>query len=217
MRGSMFSKELLDKITKSKIVAGFSVQNLDDAVPIAKSLMEGGINVIELTLRTKNSLKAVEMIAKSVQDMVIGVGTILTTDQLFQVKNNGAHFGVSPGLNKRVLQYADEIDFSFAPGIATPSDLDCAIDMGYRFVKFFPAEGMGGVNYLKSISAPFNHLDVKYFPLGGINSNNMNEYLNIDNVIAIGGSWIVKDQLVLNKQWKEITKRALEVRNIINN
>ena len=213
----MFSKELLDKITKSKIVAGFSVQNLDDAIPIAKSLMEGGINVIELTLRTKNSLKAVEMIAKSVQDMVIGVGTILTTDQLLQVKDNGAHFGVSPGLNKRVLQYAEEIDFSFAPGIATPSDLDCAIDMGYRFVKFFPAEGMGGVNYLKSISAPFSHLDVKYFPLGGINSNNMNEYLNIDNVIAIGGSWIVKDQLVLNKQWKEITNRALEVRNIINN
>ena len=213
----MFSKELLEKITKSKIVAGFSVQNLDDAIPIAKSLIEGGINVIELTLRTKNSLKAVEMIAKSVQDMVIGVGTILTTDQLLQVKDNGAHFGVSPGLNKRVLQYAEEIDFSFAPGIATPSDLDCAIDMGYRFVKFFPAEGMGGVNYLKSISAPFNHLDVKYFPLGGINSNNMNEYLSIDNVIAIGGSWIVKDQLVLNKQWKEITKRALEVRNIINN
>ena len=213
----MFSKELLDKITKSKIVAGFSVQNLNDAIPIAKSLMEGGINIIELTLRTKNSLKAVEMIAKSVQDMVIGVGTILTTDQLLQVKDNGAHFGVSPGLNKRVLQYAEEIDFSFAPGIATPSDLDCAIDMGYRFVKFFPAEGMGGVNYLKSISAPFSHLDVKYFPLGGINSNNMNEYLNIDNVIAIGGSWIVKDQLVLNKQWKEITKRALEVRNIINN
>ena len=213
----MFSKELLDKITKSKIVAGFSVQNLDDAIPIAKSLMEGGINVIELTLRTKNSLKAVEMIAKSVQDMVIGVGTILTTDQLLQVKDNGAHFGVSPGLNKRVLQYAEGIDFSFAPGIATPSDLDCAIDMGYRFVKFFPAEGMGGVNYLKSISAPFSHLDVKYFPLGGINSDNMNKYLNIDNVIAIGGSWIVKDQLVLNKQWKEITKRALEVRNIINN
>ena len=213
----MFSKELLDKITKSKIVAGFSVQNLDDAIPIAKSLMEGGINIIELTLRTKNSLKAVEMIAKSVQDMVIGVGTILTTDQLLQVKDNGAHFGVSPGLNKRVLQYAEEIDFSFAPGIATPSDLDCAIDMGYRFVKFFPAEGMGGVNYLKSISAPFNHLDVKYFPLGGINSNNMKEYLNIDNVIAIGGSWIVKDQLILNKQWKEITKRAFEVRNIINN
>ena len=213
----MFSKELLDKITKSKVVAGFSVQNLDDAIPIAKSLMEGGINIIELTLRTKNSLKAVEMIAKSVQDMVIGVGTILTTDQLLQVKDNGAHFGVSPGLNKRVLQYAEEIDFSFAPGIATPSDLDCAIDMGYRFVKFFPAEGMGGVNYLKSISAPFSHLDVKYFPLGGINSNNMNEYLNIDNVIAIGGSWIVKDQLVLNKQWKEITKRALEVRTIINN
>ena len=212
----MFSKELLDKITKSKIVAGFSVQNLDDAIPIAKSLMEGGINVIELTLRTKNSLKAVEMIAKSVQDMVIGVGTILTTDQLLQVKDNGAHFGVSPGLNKRVLQYAEEIDFSFAPGIATPSDLDCAIDMGCRFVKFFPAEGMGGVNYLKSISAPFNHLDVKYFPLGGINSNNMNEYLNIDNVIAIGGSWIVKDQLVLNKKWKEITKRALEVQNTIN-
>jgi len=213
----MFSKELLDKIAKSKIVAGFSVQNLDDAIPTAKSLVEGGINVIELTLRTKNSLKAVEMIAKSVQDMVIGVGTILTTDQLLQVNDNGAHFGVSPGLNKRVLQYAEEIDFSFAPGIATPSDLDCAIDMGYRFIKFFPAEGMGGVNYLKSISAPFNHLDVKYFPLGGINSNNMNEYLNIDNVIAIGGSWIVKDQLVLNKQWKEITKRALEVRNIINN
>ncbi len=211
----MFSKELLDKITKSKIVAGFSVQNLDDAIPIAKSLMEGGINVIELTLRTENSIKAVEMIAKSVQDMVIGVGTILTTDQLLQVKDNGAHFGVSPGLNKRVLQYAEEIDFSFAPGIATPSDLDCAIDMGYRFVKFFPAEGMGGVNYLKSISAPFNHLDVKYFPLGGINSENMTEYLNIDNVIAIGGSWIVKDQLVLNKQWKEITKRALEVQNTI--
>ena len=162
----MFSKELLDKITKSKIVAGFSVQNLDDAIPIAKSLMEGGINVIELTLRTKNSLKAVEMIAKSVQDMVIGVGTILTTDQLLEVKDNGAHFGVSPGLNKRVLQYAKETDFSFAPGIATPSDLDCAIDMGYRFVKFFPAEGMGGVNYLKKYFCTIQSSRCEIFSIG---------------------------------------------------
>ena len=144
-------------------------------------------------------------------DMLLGVGTILTPDQARQVKVNGADFGVSPGLNRNVIEAAQQAGLPFAPGIATPSELEAAIECGCRFVKFFPAEAAGGIPYLKSISAPYAHLGVKFFPLGGLNANNMVNYLLEKNVPAIGGSWIVKPDLVAQKAWDQITARAAEV------
>ena len=211
----MFPNELLIQLRNSRVVAGFSIENVEDAIPIAKALLAGGIDVIELTLRSNCALAAVEKIAEVVPEISLGVGTILTPEQVVQVKEAGAHFGVSPGMNPNVIRKAEEIGLPFAPGIATPSELEAAIALGCRFVKFFPAEASGGRNYLKSISAPYKHLGVQYFPLGGLNAENMNHYLDLDDVIAIGGSWIVDSSFVIAKDWSGLAKRANEVRNVV--
>ena len=211
----MFPKELLIQLRNSRVVAGFSIENVEDAIPIAEGLLGGGINVIELTLRTGCALTAVERIAEAVPEIILGVGTILTPEQVVQIKEAGAHFGVSPGMNPNVIKKAEEINLPFAPGIATPSELEAAIALGCRFVKFFPAEASGGINYLKSISAPYKHLGVQYFPLGGLNTENMNHYLDLEHVIAIGGSWIVDSSFVEAKDWTGLAKRAAEVRNLV--
>ena len=213
----MFPNELLIQLSNSRVVAGFSIENVEDAIPIAKALLAGGIDAIELTLRTDCGLVAVERIAEAVPEIILGVGTILTPLQADQIKEAGAHFGVSPGMNPNVIKKAEEINLPFAPGIATPSELEAAIALGCRFVKFFPAEASGGINYLKSISAPYKHLGVQYFPLGGLNTENMNHYLDLENVIAIGGSWIVNSSFIEAKDWSGLTKRAAEVRNVVEN
>ena len=213
----MFPNELLIQLSNSRVVAGFSIENVEDAIPIAKALLAGGIDAIELTLRTDCGLVAVERIAEAVPEIILGVGTILTPLQADQIKEAGAHFGVSPGMNPNVIKKAEEINLPFAPGIATPSELEAAIALGCRFVKFFPAEASGGINYLKSISAPYKHLGVQYFPLGGLNTENMNHYLDLENVIAIGGSWIVNSSFIEAKDWSGLTKRAAEVRNVVAN
>jgi 2-dehydro-3-deoxyphosphogluconate aldolase/(4S)-4-hydroxy-2-oxoglutarate aldolase len=150
-----------------------------------------------------------------VPEMVVGVGTILTPETAVAVKKAGAHFGVAPGMNPRVVKAAREAGLPFAPGICTPSDLEAAIELGCRFVKFFPAEAAGGVTYLKSMAAPYNHLGIRYFPLGGVNSENMLDYLAEDNVPTVGGTWIVAKNLVQNEDWAGITAAAQKVVNTL--
>ncbi|MEZ7921222.1 MAG: bifunctional 4-hydroxy-2-oxoglutarate aldolase/2-dehydro-3-deoxy-phosphogluconate aldolase [Akkermansiaceae bacterium] len=212
---SAFPEELLSHLEKRGVVAGFSVEKIKHAVPLAKALLAGGIDVIELTLRTPIGLNAVKLIANEVPEMVVGVGTILTPETAVAVKKAGAHFGVAPGMNPRVVKAAREAGLPFAPGICTPSDLEAAIELGCRFVKFFPAEAAGGVTYLKSMAAPYNHLGIRYFPLGGVNSENMLDYLAEDNVPTVGGTWIVAKNLVQNEDWAGITAAAQKVVNTL--
>ena len=212
---SAFPEELLSHLEKRGVVAGFSVEKIEHAVPLAKALLAGGIDVIELTLRTPIGLDAVKLIANEVPEMVVGVGTILTPATAVAVKKAGAHFGVAPGMNPRVVKAAREAGLPFAPGICTPSDLEAAIELGCRFVKFFPAEAAGGVTYLKSMAAPYNHLGIRYFPLGGVNSENMLDYLAEDNVPTVGGTWIVAKNLVQNEDWAGITAAAQKVVNTL--
>ncbi|MDG0994122.1 MAG: bifunctional 4-hydroxy-2-oxoglutarate aldolase/2-dehydro-3-deoxy-phosphogluconate aldolase [Akkermansiaceae bacterium] len=207
----MFPEAILNRLANCKVVAGFSVDHIDDAVPLANALLAGGIDVIELTLRTEAGIDATRAISTEVPEILVGVGTILAPEQAVQVKEAGAHFGVSPGLNPRVIKAAKAVELPFAPGIATPSDIEAAIELDCRFVKYFPAAALGGVAYLRSMSAPYAHLGIQYFPLGGLNAANMNEYLAEPNVPAIGGSWIVQKDLVKNKDWAAITTRAQEV------
>ncbi|MDB4518769.1 bifunctional 4-hydroxy-2-oxoglutarate aldolase/2-dehydro-3-deoxy-phosphogluconate aldolase [Akkermansiaceae bacterium] len=212
---SAFPEELLSHLEKRGVVAGFSVEKIKHAVPLAKALLAGGIDIIELTLRTPIGLNAVKLIANKVPEMVVGVGTILTPETAVAVKKAGAHFGVAPGMNPRVVKAAREAGLPFAPGICTPSDLEAAIELGCRFVKFFPAEAAGGVTYLKSMAAPYNHLGIRYFPLGGVNSENMLDYLAEDNVPTVGGTWIVAKNLVQNEDWAGITAAAQKVVNTL--
>ena len=148
--------------------------------------------------------------------MLVGVGTILTPESAQEVAAAGADFGVSPGMNPRVILAAQEAGLPFAPGIATPSDLEAAIELGCRFVKFFPAEASGGIQYLRSMSAPYKHLGIQYFPLGGVNAENMQAYLQEPNVPAVGGSWIVKAELVNEQDWAGITARAKDVIKLLD-
>jgi 2-dehydro-3-deoxyphosphogluconate aldolase/(4S)-4-hydroxy-2-oxoglutarate aldolase len=206
-----FPESLLQKLSAARVVAGFSVDRVEDAVPLAQALLAGGISVVELTLRTEAGMAAVKAISEGVPAMLLGVGTILTPQQAAQVQANGADFGVSPGLNIRVIQAAREAGLPFAPGICTPSELETALEHDCRFVKFFPAESAGGLAYLRSMAAPYAHLGVQYFPLGGVNADNMKDYLRQPNIPAIGGSWIVKKELVDAGDWDQITARAAEV------
>ncbi len=210
-----FPKEILQRLEAGGVVAGFSVNKVEHAVPIAKALLAGGIDAIELTLRTPAAMDALRAICDGVPEILVGVGTILTPETVVQVKEAGADFGVAPGMNPRVIRAAQDVGLPFAPGICTPSDLEAAIEQDCRFVKFFPAEASGGAAYLRSMAAPYKHLGIQYFPLGGLNAANMVDYLKEDNVPTIGGSWIVKQDLVENENWDGLTARAAGVRNSI--
>ena len=207
----MIPETLMNRIDDAQVVAGFSIENVEHAVPLCRALLEGGISVIELTLRTEAGLAAVKEISSNVPEILLGVGTILTPEQARAVQAAGAHFGVAPGLNADVIREAEKVGFPFAPGIATPSELETALSLGCRWVKLFPAESLGGLGYLKAMAAPYAHLGVKYFPLGGINADNMQDYLARPDVPAVGGSWIVKPDLVREGKWSEISARAADV------
>lgn len=206
-----FPKETLDRLKKIGVVAGFSVEKPEHAVPLTRALLAGGIGAIELTLRTPAAMDGLRAICGEVEGMLIGVGTILTPAVAAEVKSVGADFGVAPGMNPRVVRAAQEAGLPFAPGIATPSDLESAIELDCRFVKFFPAAASGGIPYLRSMAAPYQHLGIQYFPLGGVNAENMLEYLQEPNVPAVGGSWIVRKELVDNEDWEGIAARAADV------
>lgn len=211
-----FPENLIDRLATTRVVAGFSTDDSEDAVDTAKALRDGGIDALEVTLRTANAIDGIQAIAQACPDMLLGVGTILTPEQIKQVNDAGAAFGVAPGISRQVIQAAREADFPFAPGIATPSDLTLAIEEDLRFVKLFPAEASGGVDYLKSIAAPFASYGIKYFPFGGVNQQNMSDYLSLSSVAAVGGTWIAPSSMIADRDWAGITRRAQDTRAAVD-
>jgi len=210
-----FDPDLAQHIETCGIVAVLVVDRVEDAVPLARALLAGGVDVMELTLRTPAALDALKAIRAEVPEMVAGVGTILTPDQVTQVVEAGGAFGVSPGLNPRVLTAAWAAGLSFAPGILTPSDIEAALEQGCKILKLFPAEPSGGLTYLKAMAAPYAHLGLKFIPLGGLNAKNMASYLADPNVTALGGSWLAPRELIQAGAWDQITALAAGAREII--
>jgi len=209
------SKDIQNEIEKQGIIAVLEIESEKNAVPLAKALLDGGITVIELALRTEAAFPSISLIANEFPQMYIGIGTIIEPGQAAMVKKEkGVRFAVSPGINSEIVKEAIAADLPFAPGIATPSELEQAISLGCRTVKLFPAEGMGGLKYLKSINGPYNHLGIKYIPLGGITLENLPDYAAFKPVLAIGGSWIAGKELINAQNWTEITKRAREAKDI---
>jgi 2-dehydro-3-deoxyphosphogluconate aldolase/(4S)-4-hydroxy-2-oxoglutarate aldolase len=196
------------RLTAKGVVAVIMIDRVDDAVPVAEALLHGGVDAMELTLRTDAALPALKSIAESVPEMLTGIGTILKPDQIVQAKDSGAAFGVSPGTNVDVIEAAQEAGLPFAPGIMTPSDIERALPFGCEILKFFPAGSSGGIKHLKNIAAPYAHLGLKYVPLGGVNQENMTDYLKEDIIAAVGGSWIAARDLIASGQWDQITSNA---------
>jgi 2-dehydro-3-deoxyphosphogluconate aldolase/(4S)-4-hydroxy-2-oxoglutarate aldolase len=206
---SLIPKGLQDEIGKKGIIAVLELEREEDAIPVAKALVKGGVSAIELALRTPAAEPSIPLITESVPEMMIGIGTIIESGQAGRVKHQkGVCFGVSPGINPVIVKEAIASGLPFAPGIATPSELELAISLGCRVVKLFPAEGMGGLSFLKSIDAPYKHLGIQYIPLGGVTQENLGTYAEVNQILAIGGSWIANKELIKAKNWSEITKRA---------
>ena len=196
------------KLTSKGIVAVLIIDKAVDAVPLAETLMEGGVDAMELTLRTEAALPSLEAIRNKVPEMLAGIGTILTPEQVIQAKNSGASFGVSPGTDLATIEAAIDIGLPFAPGIMTPSDIETTLSYEFEILKFFPAGSSGGIKHLKNISAPYNHLGLKYIPLGGINEANMNDYLSENIIAAVGGSWIASRENINSNNWQQIKANA---------
>ncbi|GAA6906021.1 bifunctional 4-hydroxy-2-oxoglutarate aldolase/2-dehydro-3-deoxy-phosphogluconate aldolase [Helicobacter pylori] len=204
--------KIIEVLQISPIVPVVVIENIKDAVPLAQSLVEGGIHIIEVTLRSSCALEAIELIAKNVPKMRVGAGTILNPTQLEQAQNRGAEFLISPGLTIKLLEHAKKKDMPLIPGVSSSSEVMQALELGYNALKFFPAE-CGGVKLLNAFNGPFK--GVKFCPTGGISIDNMHSYLNLENVLCVGGSWLTPKNLIQNKEWDKITeicKRSLALR-----
>ncbi|GAA8222826.1 bifunctional 4-hydroxy-2-oxoglutarate aldolase/2-dehydro-3-deoxy-phosphogluconate aldolase [Helicobacter pylori] len=204
---------IIEVLQISPIVPVVVIENIKDAVPLAQSLIEGGIQIIEVTLRSSCALEAIELIAKNVPKMRVGAGTILNPTQLEQAQNRGAEFLISPGLTIKLLEHAKKKDMPLIPGVSSSSEVMQALELGYSALKFFPAEYCGGVKLLNAFNGPFK--GVKFCPTGGISTDNMHSYLNLENVLCVGGSWLTPKNLIQNKEWDKITeicKRSLALR-----
>jgi 2-dehydro-3-deoxyphosphogluconate aldolase/(4S)-4-hydroxy-2-oxoglutarate aldolase len=197
-----------EQIGKSRVIAVLVIDRVEDAVPLAKALIDGGVNAMELTLRTDAAIDSLRAIIAEVPEMIAGIGTILTVNQLKEVCLAGAAFGVAPGVNRKVIEEARSLGLPFMPGVVTPSDVEKALEYDLRILKFFPAEPSGGLAYLKSMNAPYAHLNLQYIPLGGVNLQNMRSYLEDPIILAIGGSWLADRQLIQKQDWKTITENA---------
>jgi 2-dehydro-3-deoxyphosphogluconate aldolase/(4S)-4-hydroxy-2-oxoglutarate aldolase len=203
-----FSKPLADRLKTSGIVAVLVIDDVADAVPVASTLLEGGISAIELTLRTDAAIESVRRIRAEVPEMIVGVGTILTAAQVDEVVAAGGAFGVAPGMNPSTVAAAKAAGLPFAPGVCTPTDIELAVEAGCRLLKFFPCEPSGGLKFLQSIAAPFEHLGVSFIPLGGIDTTNAETYLDDPLIHAIGGSWLAPRQTIRAKNWALIREHA---------
>ncbi len=181
------------------------LDDLDCALPLAEALVAGGLNVLEVTLRTPNALEIIARMAR-VKGAVVGSGTVLNLNQMHQSRDAGCQFMVSPGAPVKLLEQAREVDIPLLPGIASATEAMVAAEMGYSFLKFFPAEASGGHGLIKSLASPFPELG--FCPTGGINADNAASYLGLPNVICVGGSWVVPRELVARRDFDGIEKLA---------
>ena len=199
----MDNKEFLEQLECTGIVPVIKLENTDDAVNLAKALYDGGIHCAEVTFRAAGADKVISDMVKAYPDMLVGAGTVLTTEQCDKAIEAGAKFCVAPGLNPKVVKHCLDRGIPFAPGVANGSQIEQAMELGLDFVKFFPAEQAGGLPYIKAVSAPYSSM--KFMPTGGVNENNLNTYLAFKKIVCCGGSWIVPDNLVKAGKWEEIT------------
>lgn len=203
--------KVLEQIQKIGIVPVVVLDDPKDAAPLAKALCEGGLPCAEVTFRTAAAEESIRIMAKEFPQMLVGAGTVLTTEQVDRAVNAGAKFIVSPGLNPTVVKYCVDKGIPVTPGTSNPSDVEAAIALGLDVVKFFPAEQAGGLAMIKAMSAPYTQM--KFMPTGGINAKNINSYLAFDKILACGGSWMVKKDLVAAGEFdkiRDLTKEAVQ-------
>ena len=199
---------MLNELLKRPVIPVIVIEDANDAEPLAEALLAGGMDVIEVTCRTAAAPEALARIKKAFPEMLLGAGTVVTPDQAKMCIDTGVSFGLAPGLNSDTVQFFQASETLFIPGVMTPSEIERGLSLGCNMLKFFPAGAAGGVNMLKNLAAPYGPLGVQFCPTGGVNLDNMNDWLALPVVSAIGGSWLATKQQIADKQWSVITDQV---------
>jgi 2-dehydro-3-deoxyphosphogluconate aldolase/(4S)-4-hydroxy-2-oxoglutarate aldolase len=203
----------IESLGKIGIVPVIKIDNALDAVPLARAIELGGIPCAEITFRTAAAADAIRRIADECPGVLVGAGTVLTTEQLDRALDAGARFIVTPGFNPRVVFHAIDEGIPIVPGCSTPTDIEQALELGLELVKFFPAEQSGGLDYLKAVAAPYSQ--VRFMPTGGISAANLAKYLSFGPVLACGGSWMVKEDMIKARDFAGVTALCAEAAAIV--
>lgn len=196
----------MDVVTRSLIIPVITIERVEDAIPLAQALVKGGLKVLEITLRTPVALQAAAAIINDVPEAVVGLGTVTSASELDQAKRIGAQFALSPGATPRLLDAAADCGLPFIPGVATASEIMSARERGFTILKFFPAASSGGINALRALNGPFP--GIRFCPTGGISEASASEWLALQNVIAVGGSWLTPAEDIRRGAWDAITERT---------
>ncbi|MCC8162428.1 MAG: bifunctional 4-hydroxy-2-oxoglutarate aldolase/2-dehydro-3-deoxy-phosphogluconate aldolase [Lachnospiraceae bacterium] len=205
--------DILKKFQETGIIPVVVLNDAKDAKPLGKALLDGGLPVAEVTFRTDAAEESIRILSETYPDLLVGAGTVLTTEQVDRAVAAGAKFIVSPGLNPRVVKHCQEIGVVSTPGVVTPGEIEKALELGLEVVKFFPAEPSGGLPMIKAIAAAYTKL--KFMPTGGINAKNVVDYLKSDKILACGGSWMVKGDLISAGEFEKITELCREAAGIV--
>jgi len=198
-----------------KILPAVTLEDPSKALDTAKAIYAGGVHVMEITFRTNAAAESIALIRKSLPEMYIGAGTILNKEQLHQAQQAGAQFGLSPGFNPSVAAEAVRMNFPFIPGVMTPSDIELAVEAGCRILKLFPAAPIGGIDFLKALAGPYGHTGVTFIPMGGVSLQNLTSYLSLENVTAVGGSWLAAQQLIEERNYEAIRLNVTNAATLI--
>lgn len=207
----MTTQDFTKRLRELRVVPVLAIDDVQAALPLADALIEGGLPIAEITFRTRAAADVIRTLRDERPELLVGAGTVLTRDNLQAARDSGAQFAVAPGCNAEIVRAAQEADLPFAPGVATPSDIEAALALGLRLLKFFPAGALGGPNMLSAIAAPYRHTGVEFMPTGGVNTDNAADYLALDEVVAVGGTWIAKSADLAAGNWDAIRQRCAAV------
>ena len=212
MTASAAHAAVLERFATLRLIPMIVIDDPDDAVPLARALSDGGLRCAEVTLRTPRAMEALRRIATEVPDMLIGAGTVLSPGQAAEARAAGARFVVAPGFNAGMVEFCQSVDLPVFPGVCTPTEIELALGAGLSVVKFFPAEPVGGLAFLKAVAAPYTM--VSFIPTGGIGPSNLASYLTFPRVVACGGSWIAPSDLIaagLFDRIRDTTRAAVSI------
>lgn len=207
---------IIENIRKSKILPVIALEKAQDAIPLCRALSRGGLEVAEITFRTAAAKDAIKLVASEFPGFILGAGTVTTVEELEGAREAGAQFALAPGFNPKIVRRAQEMEIPFFPGVATPTEIEMALECGCRILKFFPAGAMGGLSMIKALYAPYKHREIQFIPTGGVSAENIKEYMDFPGVIAVGGSWITDSKLINGQRWDEIARLTAEALKLIS-
>ena len=204
----MASSSVFDRIARHGIIPVIALDKVEAALPLADALIGGGLPVIEITFRTAAAAEIIRTLSYARPQLAVGAGTVLTAANLEAAHANGAAFAVAPGLNPEIVRQAQGLGLPFVPGVATPTDIEAAMALGCKVLKFFPAEALGGVAMLDALSGPYRHTGVRFVPTGGLSLATVESYLRLETVAAAGGTWLARQEDLTAGRWDEIRDRC---------